>query len=407
MSWLAPRLAAPGRLGLAIVGSIALSAHLVFWVSVVIGALGDGHGYGRPAIFVAAALLALPGGRSARHAAAGRRRPGRGGRSCATARRSCWQGSPAVSWPSSWPRALARDPGRDLGRRLELERPGRPPLHRPVASTRATSRHRCRTSPACRSSTTGSPTSTPPSPRARRASSRSRPSSSRSAIRAGALALCVHGLARALVARDQGAAVALLAVVLVVFAGGLGWMRLIERPRGRRQPGRPRDAQQLRQLLVRQRRRGQLALLPHPIGDGHRAPRPPRDALGLPMLVGAMLLLTLGMPTRPASVRRDWRDRPAPRPRRRRAHRAAGAVSLLLLPRRARARAALGPHRRATRRSRRARQRVAPARAARARHPVRPPGAHAGGWQRRAGLGSRLGVRARDRTDWRRCRSST
>ena len=47
------RLASTGRLGLAVVLSVAVSAHLVWWLSSVTG-------YGREAVFVAAALLALP-----------------------------------------------------------------------------------------------------------------------------------------------------------------------------------------------------------------------------------------------------------------------------------------------------------------------------------------------------------
>ncbi|MGI8830885.1 MAG: hypothetical protein ACR2I5_14110 [Candidatus Limnocylindria bacterium] len=48
------RLDGAGRLGLAIVLSIAVSTHLVYWLSHLAG------GYGRPVIFVAAAVLALP-----------------------------------------------------------------------------------------------------------------------------------------------------------------------------------------------------------------------------------------------------------------------------------------------------------------------------------------------------------
>src|SRR4029077_5526623 len=48
-----PRIEAPARLGLAIVLSVALSAHLVYWLSIAIG-------YRRETIFFAAALLALP-----------------------------------------------------------------------------------------------------------------------------------------------------------------------------------------------------------------------------------------------------------------------------------------------------------------------------------------------------------
>ena len=120
-----------------------------------------------------------------------------------------------------------------------------------------------------------------------------------SAIGAAALALCVHGLAIRLVRRDRARRrVALVAMALVVFAGGLGWTRLVS------------------DLAAG----GNLAVLvthnsydnfwydsagavswpyfriPSVMGTGllvHRA-----TALGLPMLVGAVLLLTLGLPTR-------------------------------------------------------------------------------------------------------------
>src|SRR2546426_2681297 len=49
-----PRIAGTGRLGLAIVLSVAISAHLVYWLAVATG------GYRRETIFAAALLLALP-----------------------------------------------------------------------------------------------------------------------------------------------------------------------------------------------------------------------------------------------------------------------------------------------------------------------------------------------------------
>ncbi|MEO8247314.1 MAG: hypothetical protein ABI622_09385, partial [Chloroflexota bacterium] len=58
ISWLAPRLSLPGRLGLAIVISVAASTHLTYWIGVALGPFTGGHGYGRPAVFVAAAILA-------------------------------------------------------------------------------------------------------------------------------------------------------------------------------------------------------------------------------------------------------------------------------------------------------------------------------------------------------------
>ena len=53
VAWLRPGIAATGRLGLAVVLSVAVSAHLVYWLS----ALG---GYRRETIFLAAALLMTP-----------------------------------------------------------------------------------------------------------------------------------------------------------------------------------------------------------------------------------------------------------------------------------------------------------------------------------------------------------
>ena len=54
VSWAAPRIGLAGRLGLSIVLSVAISAHLVYWLSVLF------HAYDRPVIFVAAAILAVP-----------------------------------------------------------------------------------------------------------------------------------------------------------------------------------------------------------------------------------------------------------------------------------------------------------------------------------------------------------
>ena len=51
---LRPRLDGAGRIGLAIVGSVALGTHLVYWLSHLAG------GYGRGVVFVAAAILAAP-----------------------------------------------------------------------------------------------------------------------------------------------------------------------------------------------------------------------------------------------------------------------------------------------------------------------------------------------------------
>ena len=59
------RISSTGRAGLAVVLSVAVSAHLVWWLASTAG------GYGREVVFVAAAILALPS-RSSRHGCTGR-----------------------------------------------------------------------------------------------------------------------------------------------------------------------------------------------------------------------------------------------------------------------------------------------------------------------------------------------
>ena len=340
VSWLTPRLAAPGRLGLAIVGSIALSAHLVFWVSVVIGALGDGHGYGRPAIFVAAALLALPvvvaparGGwpspTGVRRAVV-RHRPAfalaglAGGFVALVLGLGLWHVTPGgvSAGGSNWsdlPVHLAIAQSLNAGN-FPPQVPyfaGVPLVYHWFADFHAAIAADAAGLFAIPAMVVGS------------------------AVGAAALALCVHGLTRRLVGGIGARRVALLAVVLVVFAGGLGWTRLVS----------DLAAGGNAVALVTHNSYDNFWYdsagaaswpyfrIPSVMGTGllvHRA-----TALGLPMLVGAMLLLTLGMPTRRERAAGHL-DRPGLVLACRRPHRAAGAVPLLLLPRGARARAALG-----------------------------------------------------------------
>ena len=64
VGWLRPRISATGRLGVAIMLSVAISAHLVYWLSVASG------GYRRESIFAAAANANAPRSRRiAAHAA--------------------------------------------------------------------------------------------------------------------------------------------------------------------------------------------------------------------------------------------------------------------------------------------------------------------------------------------------
>ena len=131
-----------------------------------------------------------------------------------------------------------------------------------------------------------------------------------SAILAGALALLVHGLAgRLLRGRGAGRA-AVLAAALVVFGGGLGWVRLVGDVAGGL--GSPID------LVLNNSydnswydAAGQVSWpyfrIPSVMGTGllvHRA-----TTYGLPILIAAILLLVAGLPSR-SRLEAGWRDRP-------------------------------------------------------------------------------------------------
>ncbi len=308
VSWLAPRIAAPGRLGLAVVGSIAVSAHLVFWVSVVIGAFGDGHGYGRPAIFVAAALLAVPVVVPlARGWSPSVRRVQRvlvrdravfalaalaGGFVAGVLGLGLWHVTPdgVSSGGSNWsdlPVHLAIAQSLNAGN-FPPQVPyfaGVPLVYHWFADFHAAIAADAAGLFAIPAFVLGS------------------------AIGAAALALCVHGLAQRLVGGAGSRRVALLAVVLVVFAGGLGWTRLVSDLAG------GGDAV----ALVTHNSYDNFWYdsaggvswpyfrIPSVMGTGqlvHRA-----TALGLPIFAGAILLLSLALPTR-RELLAGARDRP-------------------------------------------------------------------------------------------------
>ncbi len=131
-----------------------------------------------------------------------------------------------------------------------------------------------------------------------------------SAILAGALVLCVHGLARTLLRDAAARRAALIAATLAVFAGGLGWIRLVgDVANGLGNPislviNNSYDNVWYDAL-------GHVSWpyfrIPSVMGTGllvHRA-----TMAGLPMLVAMVLLLVAGLPT--ARRRRaGWRDRP-------------------------------------------------------------------------------------------------
>jgi hypothetical protein len=312
LGWARPRIAATGRLGLAIILSVALSAHLVYWLSLATG------GYRRETIFVVAAFLALPiplgllrGGLASvgDQAAAAWHAVRRDRLAFAVAIAAAlfvglvltsglWRATPngVSAGGSNWS---------DLGVHLSIAQSlnagnfppqvpyfaGEPLVYHWFADFHAAIVARAAGIFAIPAFVVSS------------------------AILAGALALLVHGLARALL-RGQGARrAALLAAVLVVAAGGLGWVRLI---------GDLVNGTTVGNLVIG---KGDLVGLvthnsydnawltewpffriPSVMGTGllvHRA-----TTAGLPMLVAAVLLLVAGLPTARARAA-GWRDRPA------------------------------------------------------------------------------------------------
>jgi hypothetical protein len=136
-----------------------------------------------------------------------------------------------------------------------------------------------------------------------------------SAILAAALALLAFSLARLLLRGRLARRVAVLAAVFVVFTGGLGWIRLVgDLTVDPLAANAPVGAGDLAYLVSNNSYDNQWLnpsppnfRIPSVMGTGllaHRA-----TTAGLPMLVGAVLLLVAGLPT----ARRHaagWRDRP-------------------------------------------------------------------------------------------------
>jgi hypothetical protein len=312
VGWVRPRISATGRLGLAIVLSVALSAHLVYWLSLATG------GYHRETIFAVVALLALPipigllrGGSVSigQQAAAGWHAVRRDWAAFAFALAAAlfvggvlasglWRATPngIAAGGSNWS---------DLGVHLSIAQSlnagnfppqvpyfaGEPLIYHWFADFHAAIVARAAGIFAIPSFVVSS------------------------AILAGALALLVHGLARTLLHGRGARRAALLAAALVIFGGGLGWIRLI---------GDLVNGTTVGNLVIG---KGDLVGLvtansydnawltewpffriPSVMGTGllvHRA-----TTAGLPMLVAAVLLLVAGLPSARARAA-GWRDRPA------------------------------------------------------------------------------------------------
>jgi hypothetical protein len=125
-----------------------------------------------------------------------------------------------------------------------------------------------------------------------------------STVMAAALALLVGSLARRLMRSRRSARVAMLAALLAVFGGGLGYVRLVgDVANGL---GTPADLIAASSYDNQWLTEWPYFRIPSVMGTGllaHRA-----TAVGLPILVGATLLLVAGLP--PARRREaGWRDR--------------------------------------------------------------------------------------------------
>ena len=291
-----PRIDTAGRLGLAIILSVAVSTHLVYWLSVL------GGGYGRGIVFVAAAILALP---IPLAAWAGRPlttfRMGPAMRPAAivavaallvvgvTLGVGIWRitGTGVTSGGSNW-----SDLGVHLSIAQTLNAGGNFPPDVPYFAGVPLVYHWFADFHAAILAEAAGLFSVPAMV-------------VQSSVLAASLALLAWSLARRLVRGRWAIRIATIAAALVVFGGGLGYIRFVgDLSVG----GAPLD------LIARNSYDNQWLTgwpyfrIPSVMGTGllaHRA-----TTAGLPLLVGAILLFVSGLPTA-AQRRSGWRDRPA------------------------------------------------------------------------------------------------
>jgi hypothetical protein len=311
VSALRPRIGATGRLGLAVVLSVAVSAHLVYWLSIASG------GYLRQTIFAAALLLAAPlplaawldgPRRLTLEARASVRALRRNAGAFAFAGlvaafvglvldSGLWVAVPGgiSAGGSNWS---------DLGVHLSIAQSlnagnfppqvpyfaGEPLVYHWFADFHAAIAARASGIFAVPSFVLSS------------------------GILAGSLALLVHGLGRRLLRGREARRAALLAAALVVFGGGLGWVRLVgDLVNGTTVGGQLVAPGDLFGLISENSYDNAWLTdwpyfrIPSVMGTGllvHRA-----TTAGLPMLVGAVLLLSAGLPSARARAA-GARDRP-------------------------------------------------------------------------------------------------
>ena len=306
---LGPRIDTAGRLGLAVVGSVALSTHLVYWLSQLTG------GYTRGTLFLAAALLATPLPVAA-WAAPHRSRLGRGAVAVValgalaalvvgvTLAVGIWRVTPdgVSSGGSNW-----SDLGVHLSIAETLNAGANFPPEVPYFAGVPLTYHWFADFHAAILAAAAGIFSVPAMV-------------FQSALLAFSLVLVVASLARRLMRGRDARRVALLAATLAVFGGGLGYIRFIgDVGAGQLSP---------LELIAHNSYDNQWLTgwpyfrIPSVMGTGllaHRA-----TTAGLPMLIGAVLLLVAGLPSARQRAR-GWRDRPL-------VIGAAGVLAALLAP---------------------------------------------------------------------------
>jgi hypothetical protein len=299
------RISSTGRVGLAVVLSVAVSAHVVWWVATLVG------GYGREVVFMAGAILALPIPlAAARWEHPGRTAPVEASRAVVRAirRRARAYGLAlaAVAWVGVvlvlglW---RVQDAGvyvggsnwSDLGVHLSIAQSvnaGNFPPQVPFFAGEPLVYHWFADFHAAILAEAAGLFATPVF-------------IVHSAVLAGALALVVHGLALSLLRDRWAGRAAWLAVFLVILGGGLGWMRLV----GDLATG----LGTFWDLLLTHAYDNEWLSewpyfsIPSVMTTGllvHRA-----TTAGLPLLVGAVLLAVAGIPATDRSRAGSW-DRP-------------------------------------------------------------------------------------------------
>jgi hypothetical protein len=301
---LQPRIDTPGRAGLGVVVSVAVSTHLVYWLSHLAG------GYGRGIVFVAAGILALAavagasGLRAPSLAALGRNRSALAVAGVAAMlvgavlAAGMWRVTPdgVSSGGSNW-----SDLGVHLSIAETLNAGANFPPEVPYFSGVPLIYHWFADFHAAILAEAAGIFSVPALV-------------VQAAVLAGALALLVFSLARRLLRVRDARRAATIAATLAVFAGGLGWIRLIgDMTVDPASVNAPTHAGDLVGLVSHHSYDNQWLTgwpyfrIPSVMHTGllaHRA-----TTAGLPMLIGAVLLLVAGLPSARQRLA-GWRDRP-------------------------------------------------------------------------------------------------